>query len=116
MNAILTVHAREQIEARKDGDILAYPSGKLIKHVTGVVTPSEVIEVVNAKIPQVKQVRGYEARVIVKILQSIVTCEDGSNGDVIVACVDPSTLKVKTVMLQRKSQVQRKQEKEQCYV
>jgi hypothetical protein len=90
MSAHITKHAEAQIIDR------------------GVTTTAEVLTAVNAKLSQIRASRTWEVRVIVKRLRVQVFLPDGSNGDVILACVDPVTLNVKTVMLQRSAQVERK--------
>lgn len=90
MNARLTYHAREQITSR------------------GITTDSEVLDAVNQRVDQVSGSKSWEVKVVVKRLEAKVYCPDGSNGDVVVACVDPKNLAVKTVMLQRAAQVARK--------
>lgn len=83
----------------------------------GIATPDEVLTAVNRVAGRVQSSKCSECRVIVKVFSRQYQLSDGSNGDVVLACVDPGTLKVKTVMLQRKSQVIRKsQEKSNDYV
>lgn len=96
--ARLTRHAQEQISNRP------------------VVTEAEVLGAVLSKEREIVQARSTEVRVIVKTLKSKVRFPDGSNGDVVLACVDSRSLAVKTVMLQRASQVERKRRAGEAYL
>lgn len=88
--ARLTTHARQQIQKRP------------------VVSDREVLAAVASKASEIAETDAYEVRVIVKTLPEKVYFPDGSNGDTVLACVDPDTMNIKTVMLQRSSQVERK--------
>lgn len=90
MSANLTLHAKQQIASR------------------AVTTESEVLAAVNRHENAIRSSRAHEVRVVVKVLTASVYLPDGSNGDVVLACVDPSTVRVKTVMVQRRSQAIRK--------
>ena len=85
----ISYHAKSQIETR------------------AVCTVREVQEAVTQHLGG-KQLKHREAKIIVKSLPSYVVLPDGSNGTIVIACVDTRTLVVKTVMLQRRSQVIRK--------
>lgn len=88
--ASLTFHARSQCKSRG-------------------VSPREVLRAVEQVESQIKAASDqYEAKVVVKTLHGHVFLPDGSNGDTVIACVDTRTLRVKTVMLQRSTQVERK--------
>lgn len=97
MRVKLTLHAREQCHQR------------------GFST-DEVESVVNKYASRIGESRSWEVRVVVKKLSGKVYLPDGSNGDVILACVDPVRMTVKTVMLQRYSQVVRKASCEADYI
>jgi len=86
----LTLHASEQIQSR------------------GVVTATEVLEAVRRNEDVISQSQSCQVMVIVKTFSGKICLPDGSNGDTVLACVDPRTMRVKTVMLQRSSQVERK--------
>jgi hypothetical protein len=88
----LTFHAIQQILSRK------------------VVDEAAVLDAVNkngAKIERLGKSHN-EVRVIVKTLKGRVVCPDGSNGNLVVACIDPKTQNVKTVMLTNSYQVNEK--------
>jgi hypothetical protein len=70
--------------------------------------PNEVSAVVNGKGERIQKSKSWEVRVIVKVFRAILHLPDGSNGDCVVACVDPESRTVKTVMLQRRTQVEHK--------
>ena len=72
----------------------------------GVATPQEVLSRVNQVESTFRQVRVNEVRVVVKRIE-YTYLPDGSNGDCVLACVTPDGI-IKTVMLQRSSQVEHK--------
>lgn len=82
MNAILSKHSKEQA----------------IKRVSGLVSEQEILGKVSAVAEQVKSTREWQAMVIVKRLPAVVR-RGKSSGNMVVACVEPSTMVVKTVML-----------------
>jgi len=88
--ATLTNHARKQIEDR------GFDAGEILSKV-------ESLE------PKIKKLarRAHEVRVVVKH-QRFTVVSDGSNGDLVVACVDTATMNVITVMLQNKYQMEQK--------
>ena len=86
----LSKHAKTQIAAR------------------GVITEADVNRVIGALAPKIQALHVHEVRVIVKVFSSKIVCSDGSNGNLVVACVDGRTCVVKTVMLTRAAQVERK--------
>lgn len=94
----ITYHARQQILSR------------------GVTSEAEVLSTIASKLNEIENVRFFEVRVVVKYLGKSVMCSDGSNGDVVLACLDPQRKTIKTVMLQRQSQLRRKSETQKCYV
>lgn len=94
----LTLHAKFQIAQR------------------GITSESEVLAAIASKLNLIEKVRFYEVRVVVKRLPHCVTCDDGSNGDIVLACLDPQRKTIKTVMLQRSEQVARKAKIQNCYV
>jgi len=102
----LTHHAKEQISARAEGDVYNW-LGKHVKHVSNLISEWEVLSACESKAAEISA-HSREVRVIVKRLRAVVTAPDGSNGDLIVACIDPIGACVKTVMLQRNSQAKRK--------
>jgi len=72
-----------------------------------------VLAVVNRKSVQIRQFQSdYEVKVIIGRLSVKVFLPDGSNGDTVLACVDPRNNTVKTVMFQRWAQVSRKMQSE----
>ena len=79
-------HAREQLASR------------------AVVTEEEVIDACTKVEGQIASSRDWQAVVVVKTLEQKVSFPDGSNGDMVVACVDPDSRVVKTVMLRRQEQ------------
>jgi len=91
---ILSIHASKQIATR---------------HIT---TEEEVLQAVARHSARIQRSRAPEVKVIVRTFRTRIVLNDGSNGDVVLACVDPQTLVVKTVMLQRSSQVERKRQYE----
>jgi hypothetical protein len=85
----LTVHARRRIAERPFTD------------------EGEVMKVMLNKGPAIRRHwEQHEVRVIIKTLKAVIELPDGSNGDVVVACVDPASVTVKTVMLERAEQIQ----------
>jgi pyridoxine 5'-phosphate synthase PdxJ len=87
----LTRHAREQIDARQ------------------VCTQAEVMREVTRKAREIRRHwQEREVKVIVKTMKAKVILEGDSNGEVVVACVDPYDLGIKTVMLTRQAQIERK--------
>jgi len=88
--ATLSVHAQQQIASRG-------------------FDPAEILGKVEALEGKIKQVgrRSREVRVVVKHQQYTVIA-DGSNGNLVVACVDSATMNVITVMLQNKYQMEQK--------
>ena len=90
----LTRHAQEQIDTR------------------GVTTGAEVLGAVNRYADEIENTREWQVKVVVKRLTAKVYLPDGSNGDVVLAAVDPGSGNVKTIMLQRGSQVERKSKDE----
>lgn len=85
----LSIHASDQIVSR------------------GVTTAAEVLAAVSARQGVIARQPVDEVKVIVKTFSAKVTCADGSNGECVVACVDARSGVIKTVMLKRRSQVQR---------
>lgn len=87
----LSRHAKEQCETRG-------------------FDPNEVESICAGREAQIKKHsnRTNEVRVVVKRYAAQQVCSDGSNGDIAVACVDTRNGVVKTVMLQRRTQAQRK--------
>jgi hypothetical protein len=73
------------------------------------IDPREVLATVRGWRREIERSGAWEVRVVVGFYQVKQVCEDGSNGDLVLACVDPRNLKIKTVMLQRSSQAYRKQ-------
>jgi len=92
MWAEMTEHARAQLAARP-----------------ACGTEREVLGAVDRRCFEISRSNRPEVLVQVKILGTQVAYPDGSNGDVVLAAVDPRTLKVKTIMLQRSTQVNWKQ-------
>lgn len=76
----LSKHAREQCGAR------------------GIATAEEVEAALRGHEREISQSQSWQVKVIVKRVAFTVTA--GSQGDLVVACVDPSNLVVKTVMLE----------------
>jgi hypothetical protein len=99
--ATLTLHAKQQIVGRERGYLAN--TGTRVK---GIVSAAEVLRIVTGKESQISKLASstVEVRVIVKRLKYSVVTEDGSNGDLVLACVDTRTMAVKTVMLQRTEQ------------
>lgn len=93
---ILSIHASQQIATR---------------HIS---TQEEVLQAVSRHASHILRLAGRtdEVKVIVRTYQTRIVLNDGSNGDVVLACVDCRTLVIKTVMLQRSSQVARKRQYE----
>jgi hypothetical protein len=88
---VLSKHATERIDGR------------------GITSDREVNAVVSSYAAEIRQHQSeFEVRVVVRSLRFKVSLPDGSNGDLVIACVDPRSLVVKTVMLQRRGQAQRK--------
>lgn len=81
----ITEHAKGQLQAR------------------GIATPDEVMQAVARHEGRITRAKVSDVRVIVK-RTTYQFLADGSNGDVVVACVTPSGI-IKTVMLQRSAQV-----------
>jgi hypothetical protein len=86
----LTVHAAEQCASR------------------GITDPAEVLSACRKVENQIAAADAWEVLVIVKVFAAKQTLPDGSNGEVVLAAVDPDSGFVKTVFLQRKTQVIRK--------
>lgn len=80
----LTRHAREQIENR------------------GVTTADEVLKAVNSVKRQVLSSSAWQVKVILKRVDYQYT--GGSEGNLVVACVDPVNRTIKTVMLEGENQ------------
>jgi len=91
---ILSIHASQQIATRR------------------ITTEEEVLQAVARYSARILCSRAPEVKVIVRTYRTRIILNDGSNGDVVLACVDPQTLIIKTVMLQRSSQVERKRQYE----
>lgn len=108
MTTHLTNHARRQIQGRTEG--LAYDkrTGDLLGKVRQVVSEDQVNAAIEKNLQRIRRSQAAEVRVIVREFKVQVVCADGSNGDVVLACVDPRTVTVKTVMLQRSTQVAHK--------
>jgi len=102
----LTYHAKEQISARREGDVYNF-LGKHVRHVSNLISEWEVLSACQSREAEIIN-HSTEVRVIVKQLRVVVTAPDGSNGDLVVACIDPISRRVKTVMLQRHWQAERK--------
>lgn len=95
----LTQHAKRQIRERQvtsDEEVL-----------TVLTRKENLFNTVNPRITEV--------RITIKKFSSVVVCDDGSNGDIVVACVDRASKRVKTVMLTNTYQVKQKM-KEQLKV
>jgi hypothetical protein len=90
MTIRLTRHAVEQISKRS------------------VTTESEVFESVNRLEGKITASNCFEVRVIVRRLSVTLTTPDGSTGDLIIACIDPTNRTIKTVMLQNSWQAAKK--------
>lgn len=96
----LSMHAINQINTRGES--------------TGLFTVDDVTAACHAAESGIKKFTdSQEVRVIVKTVCGSVRLQDGSfgvylpdgsNGQLVVACMDPRTLTVKTVMLQRERQ------------
>jgi hypothetical protein len=82
----LTSHARDQINAR------------------GVTTADEVLRAVNSVQSQVLSSQAWQVKVVIKTLPSRISVA-GSEGNVVVACVDPVNKTIKTLMLEGQEQV-----------
>lgn len=90
MTVTLSFHARLQIANR------------------AVVSEEEVLAAVSRHERTLSHAFAPEIRVVVKTMKVSTYLPDGSNGDVVVACVDTRSLKVKTVLLSRSAQVERR--------
>ena len=88
-NIILTNHAIEQINSRN------------------ICTPDEVLLAVNRHSKEIEKSKAWQVKVIVKSLPRFIYLPDGSNGDIVIAAIDPGRLTIKTVMLERRSQINR---------
>ncbi len=86
----LSRHAKEQCDAR------------------GIASTEEVEAAVKKAAAKIGKSNTWEVRVVVKQFSNKVSLPDGSNGNLVIACVDPQSGTVKTVMLQRESQTRRK--------
>lgn len=108
MTASLSNHAYNQISARRNGQVLSAPkmAGGVPtgRWVTGIMTVTDVVGAVDAQATVIRQLNQAEVHVVVRRLDVIVQCTDGSNGNLIVAAVDTATMKVKTVMLRQTGQ------------
>lgn len=78
--------------------------------------PDEVLSAVQDHEREISRSDAWEVRVVVKVYPVSRYLPDGSNGDTVIACVNPRTLRITTVMLQRDSQVRRKDGTEAPYV
>jgi hypothetical protein len=103
----ISKHAREQIALRRSGDVLRWPTMEVLEHREDVFDQQAVFQAVAEKRGQISAAKAEEVRVIVCQLDVIIHAPDGSNGDLVIACVDRRSLTVKTVMLQRSTQVRR---------
>jgi hypothetical protein len=70
-----------------------------------VITKEDVQQAINRNEGRILAAKVREVRVIVKRFSRIVHLPDGSNGDNVVACIDPKARTVMTVMLQRSNQI-----------
>lgn len=70
----------------------------------GIATPDEVLGACRGHEREIEASEAYQVKVIIKRLAYEIRTS-GSEGSVVVACVDPKTLVVKTVMLERPIQV-----------
>ena len=77
-----------------------------------ICTLDEVLSAVNRQADKIENKSAWQVKVIVKILPVRVALPDGSNGDLVIAAVDPQRQVVKTVMLERRSQVNRRSKSE----
>ena len=111
----LTKHAKEQIINRSQGDILDR-WGQVIGHVGNLVDEQRVLEAVRNKADAIKSASAPEVRVTVVRFSAVVQAPDGSNGDLLVACIDPVEHKIKTVMLQRHEQAEQEDRRKVQYV
>lgn len=93
-----TLHSKAQIEKR------------------GIISEGEVLKVIESKYSEIMRVNHFEVKVVVKRLNRVLTCEDGSNGDLIVACLDPQRQTIKTVMLQNSWQAVSKHKLNHNYI
>lgn len=114
MEIVLSKHAEDQIKARSVGKI----NGRVI---TPLVTRAEVLDAVAEHESEILT-GGQHANVIVKKFQGTVVAPDGkspdkwSNGDHLVAVVDPGTKKICTVMLQRGQQIETRKTQGKLYI
>jgi hypothetical protein len=88
----ISKHAREKIQVRK------------------IASEREVLTALDKKTKLIKIAGNHvvEVRVIVKRLSAVVYCPDGSNGNIVVACIDTRNNKVKTIMLTNTYQIKKK--------
>lgn len=108
----LSRHAISQIKTRGES--------------TGLFTVDDVAAACQAAESGIRTCKdAQEVRVIVRTVQGTVRLQDGSfgvflpdgsNGQLVVACVDPRTLTVKTVMLQRVRQAHGHERGGQVYI
>lgn len=68
-------------------------------------TVEEILEAVIRCEPKIHRTKHFEALVVVKRFTHKVVCPDGSNGNLLIACVQPRDLYIKTIMLQRSEQM-----------
>lgn len=104
MDITITKHALDQIESRQEGRAFSR-EGTFLGVVRQVVTVDHVEAAVTQHLKRIQKSKAPEVRLVVRTFKAEVLCSDGSNGDVVLACIDPQTVTVKTVMLQRSGQV-----------
>jgi hypothetical protein len=80
---------------------------RILTRLNGLTDEAEVIRAVTRQLPAILGIQAPEVKIVIKTLKVFLYLDDESNGDAVVACVDPRSLRVKTVMLTRQSQLKR---------
>lgn len=86
---LMTNHAMDRIKSRFDG----------------IITINQVIDKINQYRPELSKLTHLDQVLVVIDKLDKVYHINGSHGDIIVACVDPRTITVKTVMLRHSGQL-----------